>query len=75
MGLLYIMNFNGENMMTVYVVIGSLNETGANTDTMQVFTTRDAAVAYGDALLTRNYRMPSAFRKADAYEIIETTVR
>lgn len=68
------MNFNGENMMTVYVVIGSLNETGANTDTMQVFTTREAAVAYGDALR----RAGAALLRragADTYEIIETTVR
>lgn len=57
-------------MSKVYVVVGYLNYENigelAVTDTMQVFFTHEAAMAYGESLLVR---------KADSYEIIETTVR
>lgn len=56
-------------MSTIYVVIGTLDTYKgpvADTDTMQVFATRDAAMAYGEALLVK---------RADTYEIIETYVR
>ena len=52
--------------MIVYVVMGGVNYEGENADTVKVFTNRDNARTYGEALVSFDY--------FDYYEIVESVV-
>ena len=60
------MNLNNENNLIVYGVMGGVNYEGENADTVKVFTNRDNARTYGEALVSFDY--------FDYYEIVESVV-
>ena len=59
-------------MSTVYVVAGGVNYEGENLDTVRVFLSRDAAVAYGESLTAEQEDLDGT--EYDYYEIMEREV-
>jgi hypothetical protein len=59
-------------MSTVYVVAGGVNYEGEALDTVRVFLSRDAAVAYGESLTAEQEDLDET--RYDYYEIVETVV-
>lgn len=59
-------------MSKVYVVMGGINYEEQNTDTVRVFFSRDAAVAYGESLTAEQGDLSAT--QYDYYEIVERDV-
>lgn len=59
-------------MSTVYVVAGGVNYEGEALDTVRVFLSRDAAVAYGESLKAEQVDPDGT--QYDYYEIMEREV-
>lgn len=59
-------------MSTVYVVMGAMYYEGCEADTVRVFLSREAAVAYGESLTAEQGDWRDT--RWDRYQIVETVV-